>query len=129
VDGATVTIRNLDNYVNSLWDWGFLDECFGGTRIKVTDMDGLVERNHHYLMIEAKGPGVEIPKGQRILFDNLHADFGDRFHILVVWGEPNKPEAYQIWGHSRHQADIATIQMIVRRWFAFANRQPRNKGE
>ena len=66
-----MTIKNLEAFVENLWDWGFLDECFPGTRIRVTDIDGLVERNGHFLLIEAKSPGKDIPTGQRILFDRL----------------------------------------------------------
>jgi len=116
-----MTIRNLESFVGALWDWGFLDDCFGGTRIKVTDMDGLVERNHHYLMLETKGPSKDIPRGQQILFDHLREDFGDRFHILVIWGDPNKPVACQLWGHSKTLADTETIRRIVGKWWTFAN--------
>jgi hypothetical protein len=120
-----VTIRNLDNYVNALWDWGFLDSCFGNTRIRVTDADGLVERNCHFLLIEAKGCGVPIPRGQAIMFDNMKLAFGDRFHILVVWGYTNKPTECQLWGFGKMEADESVIKDIVSRWFDYASRQPR----
>lgn len=116
-----MTIKNLEVFVENLWDWGFLDGCFGGTRIRVTDIDGLVERNGHFLLIEAKSPGKDVPTGQRILFDRLVQD--KRWHVLIVWGEANKPEEMQVWGRRKTRADEATVQRAVRRWFEYAERQ------
>jgi hypothetical protein len=39
-----MTINKLDAYVAGLWDWVCLDGCFGDTKIRPTDIDGLVER-------------------------------------------------------------------------------------
>lgn len=116
-----MTIKNLEVFVENLWDWGFLDGCFGGTRIRVTDIDGLVERNGHFLLIEAKSPGKEVPTGQRILFDRLVQD--KRWHVLIVWGEPNKPQEMQVWGYGKMKGGEAKLQDVVRRWFDYAERQ------
>lgn len=123
-----MTIRNKDSYVNALWDWGFLDDCFGGKKIRVTDVDGLVERNCHFLMIEAKGPGKEIPQGQQILFSNLRKTFDDRFHILVIWGNPNQPEEYQLWGYGKRIGGTQEIKDLVRRWYLFADGDKKKGG-
>jgi hypothetical protein len=120
-----MTINNLNTYIEQLWDWGFLNNCFKPTKIRVTDMDGLVERNGHFLLIEAKSLGKDIPIGQQILFNNLIKS--DRWHVLILWGAPNSPEKLQLWGH--HSAPKPTnetkVQKIVRRWFVWASRQPK----
>jgi len=117
-----MTIHNQTAYIANLWDWGFLDGCFGHTRIKITDLDGLVERNRHFLFIEAKSPGKEVPLGQRILFDHLIENEANT--VLVIWGEPNKPMYAQIWGSDPFSADVDTLQRIVSDWFRMANGQP-----
>jgi len=114
-----MTIRNKDTYMRCLWDWGFLDRCFGETRIRVTDIDGLIERRGHFLLMEAKSPRVTIPKGQAILFDALTRD--PKWHVLVIWGETNMPEEAMFWGNKKFEADTVKIQEVVRRWFSMAN--------
>jgi len=112
-----MTIKNKDVYVANLWDWGFLDSCFGGTRIRVTDLDGLVERRGHFLYLEAKSPGKEVPIGQQIMFDHIVAAGNT---VLVIWGQPNDPQAAQVWGSEVFIADTAKIQQIVARWYQCA---------
>lgn len=106
-----MTIRNKDVYMGNLWDWGFLDDCFGGTRIRVTDLDGVVERKGHFLYLEAKSPGKDVPKGQQIMFNHLIAEKNKA--VLVIWGKPNVPEMAQFWGCKPFVADSAKIQEVV----------------
>jgi hypothetical protein len=119
-----VTIHNIDSYVRSLWDWGFLDECFGDTGISISDLDGIVERNGWILALEAKGSGKQIPRGQVRTFRVL-ASKG--FTILVIWGEPNAPESMQVWYPHREEpqrprpARLDDVKDIVSRWFNWAN--------
>jgi hypothetical protein len=116
-----VTIRNIDNFVDSLWDWGFLDDCFGGTRIKVSDLDGIVERHGNVLILETKSPGAPIPKGQEILFNTLTSQSG--FTVLVIWGDANKPVEAQVWGRPRVPADEKRIKDFVASWYKRADRR------
>lgn len=119
-----MTIQNMDAFIDALWDWGFLDGCFGGTRIRVSDLDGMVERNGWCLIIEAKGLGKQIPRGQQIMFRVLA---GKGFTILVLWGEPNQPKHMQIWYPHQHDpkpctsSSIREVQDVVRRWFNWAS--------
>jgi hypothetical protein len=66
-----MSIENMDAYLKSLVDWKILDGCFGQTRIKPTDVDGLVERRGHCLFLERKLPGAVLKQGQRRTFDAL----------------------------------------------------------
>lgn len=119
-----MTINNLKAYVDNLWDWGFLDDCFGNTRIRVTDVDGLVERNGCFLLIEAKSQGKPVPMGQKILFRSLTQK---GFTVLVLWGEPNIPIFMQVWHPASDDpepvelcsADI--VKCFVTNWFKQAN--------
>ncbi len=60
-------------------DWGFLDNAFSG-KIRVGDIDGIVEANGHLLIIEWKGVGVPVTVGQEIMFNN-----GTRKNNLTVF--------------------------------------------
>lgn len=116
-----MTIHSPDIYAANIWDWGFLDECFSPSKIKITDIDGLIERNGHFLLIETKMPDIEIPKGQSILFDALLKT--RCFHVLIIWGYRNKPEHRMFWGYSRKvPATEQSIKEIVKRWYTIANR-------
>ena len=120
-----MTIYNLDKFVASLWDWGFLDKCFGTTGIRITDLDGFVERNEQFLLIEGKGAGVRLPQGQIRAYRAL-AKKG--FTIIIIWGEPNKPHQMALWLPRQPFAGIpvdATLDDIARdvsAWFDRANK-------
>lgn len=115
-----MTIRNLEKYVDSLWDWGFLDRCFK-RNIKVTDVDGLVENGGQFLLIEAKSRGVLIKRGQKLAFMAL-VETGF-FEVLIIWGEKNKPEKYLLLKKPSDifiepkNCDEAEIRFIVNTWF------------
>ena len=89
-----MTIEDMESFTNNLWDWKFLDDCFQGTKIKVSDLDGIVERKGQFLVIECKSPSTKVKSGQKIMFETM-AKTG-LFTVIVVWGERNKPERMKI---------------------------------
>jgi hypothetical protein len=121
-----MTIRDIDRYVNNLWDWGFLDDCFGGTRIRVTDLDGIVERNGHFLVLECKSHDAQIPRGQAIMFEKMAAT--QLFTIFVIWGEQNRPERMRIIGKNGTkdyaQVDIEDVRKFTHRWYSVVSDIP-----
>lgn len=124
-----MTIRNLDSFIGGLWDWGILKGCFGETRIAPTDLDGIVERNGYFLVLEAKRPGVTISYGQGCTLEAMRRN--GSFTVIIIWGETNKPEKLRLI--TRHAetdfdpADIDTLRKLVSRWFAWANSQPKRQ--
>jgi hypothetical protein len=120
---APITIRDLQRFVDALWDWGILDGCFGNTRIKPTDIDGLVERNGQFLLLEAKGPNAPIPYGQEITFKNLLKT--GIFTVIVIWGNPGKPEHMQIYRPDcpakKREAGLADLRRVVSEWYRCAD--------
>ncbi len=114
-----MTIRNVQAFVDALWDWGILEGCFGTTGIAPTDVDGLVERNGHFLLLEAKGPGVPLKRGQSRTLEALIAT--GCFTVLVVWGTPGKPERVQIFPEPPMDANLKVFCGIVEMWFDLAN--------
>lgn len=118
-------IRNQAQYDRGIWDWSFLQGCFGAnSRITPTDIDGCIERHGKFLYIETKRPGIEVPAGQMIVLQQL-ARQGDT--VLIVHGEQNQVQhiakltAYE----ERHYADAnnETLRQIVADWYAWADGQ------
>lgn len=122
-----MTIQNLDEYVANLWDWGFLNGCFAGTKIRVSDLDGIVERNGEFLVLEAKSPDVPLKKGQRIMFEQMVKS--GHHTVFVLWGTPSTPERICVFS-SKHPTgweqttSLVEAQRLVAAWFERAN----NKG-
>ncbi len=118
-----MTINDPVKFCAGLWDWAILDGCFGETKIKPTDVDGLVERHGKFLVFETKSPGVSIPFGQTITFKSMVST--GVFTIIVVWGETNKPIKALLY--TRHgetvydPCDIDRFRNIVSQWFKYAN--------
>lgn len=118
-----MNLRNIEKFMENFWDWTFLNKCFWPTGIKVTDIDGFVERNDKFLFIETKEPGVEIPLGQERVFESLIRR-GDSY--MVIWGEQGKPP-YDIFYRTPNtvernkNATEADIQRFTERWFKSVN--------
>ena len=63
------------------------DHCFPG-KIGFTDLDGIVEINGKFLIIEWKSHRSDLPTGQRIMFERLTNS--DDFMVCVVDGDAEK---------------------------------------
>ena len=94
-------------------------ECFP-RRINFGDVDGLVELNGWFILLEWKGSGGSLPQGQVMSFERFTRDIGDL--VLVVHGDA---EIMTVTGYSefwggRHtpivQADLALVKSRIRRW-------------
>jgi len=59
-------------------------DCFPG-KIGMGDVDGIVEINGHFLVLEWKAPGVALSTGQRIMYERMTRD--DRFTVVFVEGD------------------------------------------
>jgi len=120
-----MTINNPNAFRASLWDWACLDGCFGVTRIKPTDIDGFVERNGKFLVLETKLPNVHLTEGQKITFEALLRT--GNFSILFIWGHPGHPERGELWHAGKQYTydpmSIGRFREIVRRWFEYADNE------
>lgn len=118
-----MTINNKDLFFAGVWDWGMLDKCFEGTKIKVTDIDGFAERNSKFLVLETKQKGVLIPKGQQIMFNNMQKT--GLFTVVIVWGKKNATEEMQVYYPShttaKRSATNEDLQRVVKWWFKYAD--------
>jgi hypothetical protein len=114
-----MTINNPQAFVDGLWNWAVFNGCFGDTRIRMTDIDGLVERRGQFLAIEAKQVGVALHTGQEMVIHALRQT--GYFTVLVVWGEPGAPvrvKAYTPSGISPVlPCDLTKLRQLVATWF------------
>jgi len=114
-----LSIENPKEYVKNLWDWKILDGCFGNTNIKVSDLDGFVERKGKTLFIETKAPTVvKIKDGQQIAFD---AWVKNGMTVFVVWGYPGNPIKVRIWPKNEMECDLQKLRDLVSRWYYWAD--------
>ncbi len=120
-----MTIKNQTAFMDGIWDWGILSGCFGDTQIAPTDIDGFVERNGKFLILETKAPGVEVKTGQEITFNALVRIAGAV--VIVIWGNRGNPERIKVYsqkepkGKEYDNADMSTLRWLVKTWFQMAD--------
>ena len=117
-------IRNLEVYENSFWDWTPYNSCFGDTMIRISDVDGIVERKGKFLFLETKRPDELLTIGQRRLHDALRET--GLFWVLVIRGERNTPINYslRIKGMPEEKKNVTgedEIKKVVQKWFKWAD--------
>ena len=119
-----MTIENWDEYKSNLWDWGILDGCFMNTKIKPTDIDGFVERNGRFLVIETKSPNTVVKLGQEITFRRL-VETGI-FTVMIVWGNAGIPQKIRLMTNRATEiypnSSLENMRKIVNKWFIEANK-------
>lgn len=129
------TIYNQDAFMRSpsagndgVFDWSWSHGCFGETRITPMDFDGVIERRGNFLLFETKNPGNAIPIGQEITLKSAHA-LGC-FTVMVIHGK-QLPEEIEVWYPNsqikRQFQGVDAAKEQVKKWFAYANKNPRQK--
>lgn len=117
-----MTIRNFHHYQEGVWDWAILDGCFGNTKITPTDIDGCVERNGKFLILETKRPGADMPTGQEVALKRMVVN---GFTVIVLWGKTSHPEEMMVltpFGtKARKAVTLDDVRQQVSRWFAWAD--------
>jgi hypothetical protein len=108
-------IRSRETVAERLWDWEFLNGALPG-KIRPMDIDGIVEKNGHFLVLEGKPVGQNIPYGQRLTLERLAAQ--DETSVLILYGEPGDPEKMKLMGY--HDEPVSTtkkrVRELVGRW-------------
>lgn len=107
---------------------GGFDECFPG-RIGMSDVDGIVEINNRFLMLEWKAPGGAVQVGQRIMFERITAASPDptKFTVVVVCGQPRtlEVESVQVFAAGKagpvEHTDFEGLKARMKAWADRAN--------
>lgn len=110
--------------INGLWDWACLDGCFGEAKIKPKQIDGLVERNSRFLLLETFSPEIKLPYREDVIFRRLIQT--GLFTVIIVWGENNNANKIELRTSREikhyENANNNTLWNIVTQWFEFANK-------
>lgn len=115
-----MTIENWDEFKRSIWDWQRLAPCFP-RGILPTDIDGFVELNDRFLLIEGKKTGVPLKEGQRKTFERLfrlNRMVEGVFTIIVIWGnaKAGRVDRLQFWPSDPIDADWPQFMAYVQAW-------------
>lgn len=102
-------------------------DCFAHG-INFGDVDGIVERRGHFLLLEWKPGAGAVGTGQQILHNALLQI--PQFTIVVAHGNPDTMQVHSFVlrkGTYREEAqgDLDALKARIRAWFAFAEQQSR----
>ncbi|MHB8867472.1 MAG: hypothetical protein ACYC6T_08195 [Thermoleophilia bacterium] len=115
--------RQLNSNNDDRWDFlaGVLPHG-----IAPTDIDLVIERKGHFLVLEGKRAGATFKLGQRKFYDALHSPP----HVIVVhfYGTPpDQVERFAKWGEAPLPGDTEALIGLVRTWFEWVERRPRER--
>jgi hypothetical protein len=110
-------IDDREKFAEYLWDWEFLNPAFPG-KIQPMDVDGVVEMNGNFLILEGKALSAGMSKGQEIALEAMSEN--PDMHVLMVYGDPktSTPRKVQLLGY--HDKPIPCgkegIRRIAQNW-------------
>ena len=105
----------------------FFSQYLGGN-CSPSDIDGVIERNGHVLLIEWKTGHADIPTGQHITFETFAFKRG--IPVLVIWGEPREMTTHKQRRYTTGGAiidstdDMEETGRRLNDWFQYAERYP-----
>jgi len=111
-----------------MWDWAIFEGCFP-PRVSPSDIDGVIERNGHFLIIETKSADLDgIPRGQQITYEAFQRT--GAVTILIMFGDRNAPSravAMLPSGEVRQYptTDLAEMREVMTRWYQWADQKGR----
>jgi len=119
--------QNAPAGFDGVFDWSFTDGCFGNTKIKPMDFDGVVERKGNFLVFESKKSGVPVPEGQQITLESFYRRGG--VTLIFIWGKsyPEKWEILYPWIRAKHKptrmpgVGVESLKIKISSWFEWSN--------
>jgi len=108
-------IRDRNTFAERLWDWEFLNDALPG-KIRPMDIDGIIERNGYFLILEGKPLNATIKTGQRITLKQLAKR--ERFSVLILYGEPGEPQKMKLLDYHGNaiECDKEDVKELVKKW-------------
>jgi hypothetical protein len=109
-------IRDMQKFVSAICDWGPLNDCFQG-KVRISDIDGIVERNGFFVFLEQKGAQMQIPVGQDILLSRLAQI--PQFTVLIIFGNLDQEHGLEIRrGGKKWQfrSDLDVLKRCLASW-------------
>lgn len=127
------TIKNPKQFEQSkpanfdgIFNWKWMEGCFGQTKITPTDHDCVVERYKHYLICESKLPHVAIPQGQLIALEGLMSP--KSFCVMKIWGKQEPIYFETMFGingkiYREKGNGVERARDFVKKWFQYASKR------
>ena len=112
-------------YIEQVPNWAVFNDCFPGTNIKVSDMDGVVEHRGHILFFEVKQNTKKIQYGQQLLFKKL-TENSNRITVILLYAQNVSKymdiQEYAIFSEGKMTEDwtettTEEIKQRVKDWF------------
>lgn len=113
-----MSIRDEKAYLKGIWDWAILDGCFGNSKARMGDLDGIIERNGHFLVVEAKSPHASVPVGQGLMFSAM-AKLPSHT-VVVIWGDSGTVEKMCQWPNNPRTANNDDFRQLTTNWWRMA---------
>ena len=95
-------------------------ECFP-RNINFSDIDGIVEINGNFLLLEWKSYAGNIPTGQKIMFSRMTQD--NRFTVFIICGDAETmsiTDLSVIWGGKQQPWARCTLEQLKERMTKWA---------
>lgn len=111
-----------EDYFGKLWNWKPLNGCFE-RNITIPDIDGFVEVNCHFLVLEGKTVGCKMPEGQKTALKRLSKL--PEFTVIIFKGNPPNLDTvteWQVLGNQKHKGNFQEFFNFIHEWFIWANK-------
>lgn len=111
-------IHNIESFRNGIWQWRPYNDCFFDHEnrdlgIRISDIDGHVERNGHFLWVEATSKDiVSIGQMRSIKHRVMRGDT-----VVILFGQTNSPARMTIYRPHSEGRTISCNQQIVWKFF------------
>ena len=110
-------IDDRQKFAECLWDWEFLNSAFPG-KIQPLDVDGIVEMDGNFLILEGKSPYAGMSTGQEIALEAMSKN--EDMEVLMVYGDPQTSniQKVRLWGHHKNPipAGEKYARKVAKRW-------------
>ena len=120
---AVGNLRDPWDALQALWGWDILKGCFGTTKIRPMDIDGMVERNGHFLFLEGSREWAKT-EAQLLALRRL-AEGPKTSTVARFSGQPpGTVERLRVMGKFDREAGPATtdeLRRVVSEWYAYAD--------
>ncbi len=121
-------IKDWEKFAESQWDWTIFNDCFlvelsKDIGIRISDIDGHVERKGHWLRIEGTEK-LEMSGGQ---LKSIRRDVDRGTTVLIIIGPANEPNEMRIYRPFDKEPKvfrirgITRIQQFITGWFRWAD--------
>ena len=118
------------NLLGTLTNWEHVIDALPG-KCGVSDIDGIIEKNGYFLVLESKNYGERLPLGQEILLRQLSLLKG--FAVVIITMDRKTGDVYGIQRVTKgslgetEMSDTEELSELVAQWFDHATKANRRK--